>query len=73
MRGTLGKGEGGKLGIRFGLGRIAMRKSDVIKKRTVDGKIMKTVRVSVHEDASRGEDDERARSRTESIMVKLDV
>jgi hypothetical protein len=41
--------------------------------RKADGKIMKTVRVSVQEGMRPVEDEEGMRSRTESIMVKLDV
>ncbi|KAH8776000.1 hypothetical protein F5882DRAFT_162477 [Hyaloscypha sp. PMI_1271] len=71
--GEFGKGRMGEVGNTFWVRTDSDEEERRNKKRTVDGKIMKTVRVSVHEDASRGVDDERERSRTESIMVKLDV
>jgi hypothetical protein len=71
--GEFGKGSKREVGNTFWVRADSDEEERSNKKGPVDGKIVKTVRVSVHEDASWGEDDERERSRTESIMVKLDV
>jgi hypothetical protein len=71
--GEFGKGRRGEVGTTFWIRTDGDEEERSNKKRTVYGKIVKTVRVSVHEDENRGEDDERERSRMESIIVKLDV